>query len=237
MSLSSLNLRYASCLKVMSAPFVRVGERASRLRRAPLNRSSLTRSPTPPPPHALSSRTPPSSSLKWSHQYGSRCPRATLRGTKRSSPPIKPSSTGLRRPDHRTACPRTRQTSTMSRRRCWRPSIRTLFVSRAFTLTRRARLSLRDFQQNASQPLQLNPPTSLAMPSLLISLSPSLKKTVQNFLGLASDPPAFKSKRSPYGQLSYRSTAGRSVFRIETGFVAQMGDVTRGDGSGGESIC
>lgn len=97
---------------------------------------------------------------------------------------------------------------------------------------------MRDSRQDASQPLQLDPPTSLAMPSLLISLpSSGFKKTLQNFLGLASDPPAFKSKRSPYGELSYRSTAGRSVFRIETGFVAQMGDVTRGDGSGGESIC
>jgi len=30
---------------------------------------------------------------------------------------------------------------------------------------------------------------------------------------------------------------GSKVFRVEEDFVAQVGDVTRGDGSGGESIC
>lgn len=87
--------------------------------------------------------------------------------------------------------------------------------------------------------LQIDPPASLALPPLVIVLSPSagLKKTTQNFLALAADLPKFKSKRSPHPELSYRSDAGRKVFRVEQGFVAQMGDVTRGDGSGGESIC
>lgn len=30
---------------------------------------------------------------------------------------------------------------------------------------------------------------------------------------------------------------GSTVFRVEKDFVAQMGDITRQDGSGGESIC
>lgn len=87
-------------------------------------------------------------------------------------------------------------------------------------------------------PLPVNPPASLAFPPLVIDLSPSsgLKKTVSNFIALASDSPP-KSKRSPYAPLSYLSDFGRRVFRVEKDFVAQMGDVTRGDGSGGESIC
>ncbi|CDZ97022.1 Peptidyl-prolyl cis-trans isomerase [Phaffia rhodozyma] len=87
-------------------------------------------------------------------------------------------------------------------------------------------------------PLVLTAPTSLALPTLKIDLSPSqgVQKTVRNFLTFASHPLEFKSKRSPFPLLGYTTEAGSKVFRVEKGFVAQMGDVTRGDGSGGESI-
>lgn len=89
------------------------------------------------------------------------------------------------------------------------------------------------------EPVQIDSPASLAFPPLVIELSSSagLRKTVANFVALATDPPQHKSKRSPYAALSYLSDVGRRVFRMEPSFVAQMGDVTRGDGSGGESIC
>lgn len=93
--------------------------------------------------------------------------------------------------------------------------------------------------KDAPSPVPIAPPVSLALPPLLINLSssPGLKKTTANFVALASSPPQYKSKRSPFPELSYLSPMGSKVFRIEQGFVAQMGDVTRGDGSGGESIC
>lgn len=87
--------------------------------------------------------------------------------------------------------------------------------------------------------IPISPPPTLDLPRLTIKLSssPGLQKTVKNFLAFASQPALFKSKRSPHGELSYRSEQGKKVFRIEKGFISQMGDVTRGDGSGGESIC
>lgn len=74
------------------------------------------------------------------------------------------------------------------------------------------------------------------MPRLYLTLSssPGLKKTVANFLALLTDDKKLVSKRAPHPPLRYRGTP---VFRIDKGFVAQTGDVTRQDGSGGESIC
>ncbi|GAA5954550.1 hypothetical protein JCM8115_004622 [Rhodotorula mucilaginosa] len=81
----------------------------------------------------------------------------------------------------------------------------------------------------------LRPPPSLLLPRLrfTVSSSPGLKKTTSNFLALLTDEKKLFSKRAPNPPLRYASTP---VFRIEKGFVAQTGDVTRRDGSGGESI-
>ncbi|GAA5885046.1 hypothetical protein JCM6882_007208 [Rhodosporidiobolus microsporus] len=81
----------------------------------------------------------------------------------------------------------------------------------------------------------LSPPPSLLLPRLFLTLSPSagLKKTTTNFLQLLTDEKGLKSKRAPNPRLRYK---GCKVFRIEEGFVAQTGDCTRQDGSGGESI-
>ncbi|GAA5908798.1 uncharacterized protein JCM6883_004171 [Sporobolomyces salmoneus] len=81
-----------------------------------------------------------------------------------------------------------------------------------------------------------SPPASLRLPRLYITVRsdvPGLRKTTSNFLDLLTDSKKLKSKRSPNPPLKY---AGSKVFRIEEGFVAQTGDVTRQDGSGGESI-
>ncbi|GAA5990682.1 hypothetical protein JCM10908_003187 [Rhodotorula pacifica] len=85
------------------------------------------------------------------------------------------------------------------------------------------------------KPDDLRPPPSLLLPRLRysVSTSPGLKKTTANFLALLTDEKKLVSKRAPNPPLRY---AGTPVFRIEKGFVAQTGDVTRKDGSGGESI-
>jgi hypothetical protein len=116
-------------------------------------------------------------------------------------------------------------------------SVRTVFLSRPFLQNYWP--VLLPSKASALRPLLFAPPASLALPSLRIELSTSLglKKSVDNFLALTLDPPKFKSKRSPHKPLTYTSDIGARVFRIEEGFVAQMGDVTRGDGTGGESIC
>ncbi|BGP22244.1 peptidyl-prolyl cis-trans isomerase, cyclophilin-type [Rhodotorula toruloides] len=85
------------------------------------------------------------------------------------------------------------------------------------------------------QPCDLSPPPSLLLPrlSFTVSSAPGLKKTVANFLALLTDEKKLASKRPPNAPLRYK---GSRVFRIEEGFVAQTGDVTRQDGCGGESI-
>ncbi|GAA5998088.1 uncharacterized protein JCM10292_002315 [Rhodotorula paludigena] len=87
----------------------------------------------------------------------------------------------------------------------------------------------------ALTPDSLSPPPSLILPRLLLTVSsaPGLKKTAANFFALLTDEKKLTSKRAPNPPLRYQ---GARVFRIEQGFVAQMGDVTRQDGSGGESI-
>jgi len=90
--------------------------------------------------------------------------------------------------------------------------------------------------QIALTPSAFSPPASLLLPRLYldVSSSPGLKKTSANFLALLTDDKKLVSKRAPNPPLRYRGTP---VFRIDKGFVAQTGDVTRQDGSGGESIC
>lgn len=69
-----------------------------------------------------------------------------------------------------------------------------------------------------------------------VSHSEGLKKTTKNFLTLlrATEDDAPVSKLVKGKKLMYN---GVGVSRIEEDFLAQMGDVTRADGSGGESIC
>ncbi|KAE8225653.1 hypothetical protein CF319_g1634 [Tilletia indica] len=75
-------------------------------------------------------------------------------------------------------------------------------------------------------------PLSLGRLTLLINPSPNLKKTRENFIALLTGSKGVsksdRSKKLHYGD-------GCPVHRIETGFVMQSGDVTRGDGSGGEA--
>lgn len=85
-------------------------------------------------------------------------------------------------------------------------------------------------------PTSFRPPAPLTLPRLHLDISPSLglAKTSRNFLDLITDSRKLVSKRSPNPPLRYR---GSKVHRIEKAFCVQGGDLTRGDGSGGESIC
>jgi len=75
------------------------------------------------------------------------------------------------------------------------------------------------------------PPLSLGRITLLLNPSAGLKKTRENFVALLNGSKgAAKADRSK--KLHY---VGCPVHRIEAGFVLQSGDVTRGDGSGGEA--
>ncbi|KAK4046863.1 hypothetical protein OIV83_005759 [Microbotryomycetes sp. JL201] len=78
------------------------------------------------------------------------------------------------------------------------------------------------------------PPESLDLPPLKLDLSTSsgLIKTVNNFRALLTNEKRLVSKQKA-APLKYE---GSKVFRIEKDFALQAGDVTRQDGSGGESI-
>ncbi|KAM0751116.1 cyclophilin-like protein, partial [Meredithblackwellia eburnea MCA 4105] len=101
------------------------------------------------------------------------------------------------------------------------------------------RETLKDVYEGAEKitlsPSSFAPPRSLVLPRLFLTLSasPGLTKTTGNFLALITDSKGLKSKRAPNPALRYQSS---KVHRIEKGFCVQGGDVTRGDGSGGESI-
>lgn len=60
--------------------------------------------------------------------------------------------------------------------------------------------------------------------------SPGLAKTRQNFIALVTGEKGF-AKNAPSKKLHYLDCP---IHRIIAGFIAQGGDVTRGDGSGGE---
>ncbi|KAK0534067.1 hypothetical protein OC835_001209 [Tilletia horrida] len=74
-------------------------------------------------------------------------------------------------------------------------------------------------------------PLSLGRLTLHLNPSPGLKRTRENFTALLTGSKGV-SKSDRAKKLHY---AGCSVHRIESGFVLQSGDVTRGDGSGGEA--
>ncbi|KAK0183992.1 cyclophilin-like domain-containing protein [Armillaria mellea] len=92
---------------------------------------------------------------------------------------------------------------------------------------------LRDLHKSPV-PLRFTPPVPLLAGRLRFELDPSpgLAKTRQNFISLCTGEKGF-CKNAPNKKLHY---AGCPIHRVVQGFVAQGGDVTRGDGSGGESI-
>ncbi|KAM0792679.1 hypothetical protein ACM66B_002459 [Microbotryomycetes sp. NB124-2] len=80
-------------------------------------------------------------------------------------------------------------------------------------------------------------PASLDLPQLRLRLSTStgLSKTVHNFKALITDEKKLVSKQKAAQPPPLRYQ-GCKVFRLERDFALQTGDVTRQDGSGGESI-
>ncbi|SGY67193.1 BQ5605_C004g02754 [Microbotryum silenes-dioicae] len=90
-------------------------------------------------------------------------------------------------------------------------------------------------QITLSDPRSFTPPPSLLLPRLHLSINTTsaLKKTSDNFLTLLTNEKGLISKKVPGRPLKYQ---GSVVHRIEQRFIAQGGDLTRGDGSGGESI-
>ncbi|KAH9854528.1 cyclophilin-like domain-containing protein [Lenzites betulinus] len=82
--------------------------------------------------------------------------------------------------------------------------------------------------------LRFAPPEPLLAGRMVFALDagPGLAKTTANFLALCTGEKG-ACKNAPNKRLHYRDCP---VHRIVRGFVAQGGDVTRGDGSGGESI-
>lgn len=81
---------------------------------------------------------------------------------------------------------------------------------------------------------RFTPPEALCVGRLVFELNPeaSLKKTTTNFTALCTGEKG-KCKNARNKELYY---LGCPIHRIVRDFVAQGGDVTRGDGSGGESI-
>ncbi|KAI9065186.1 hypothetical protein FKP32DRAFT_1685054 [Trametes sanguinea] len=94
----------------------------------------------------------------------------------------------------------------------------------------------RDILRELDSTLEMRfaPPAPLLAGRLVFELddSPALAKTTANFLALCTGEKG-ACKNAPNKRLHY---LGCPVHRVVRGFVAQGGDVTRGDGSGGESI-
>ncbi|KAL4253107.1 Peptidyl-prolyl cis-trans isomerase [Abortiporus biennis] len=84
------------------------------------------------------------------------------------------------------------------------------------------------------KPSDFNPPIPLNAGRIVFSLDPQhgLSKTRNNFISLCVGDKGF-CKNAPNKKLHYLDCP---IHRIVKGFVAQGGDITRGDGSGGESI-
>ncbi|KAF5380785.1 hypothetical protein D9757_007104 [Collybiopsis confluens] len=101
-------------------------------------------------------------------------------------------------------------------------------------LSEEQREILRDLNKSSNQDLRFEPPIPLLLGRITFDLdaSPALTKTRQNFLSLCTGEKGF-CKGAPNKKLHY---LGNPIHRVVKGFVAQGGDITRGDGSGGESI-
>ncbi|THU96219.1 hypothetical protein K435DRAFT_755110 [Dendrothele bispora CBS 962.96] len=94
---------------------------------------------------------------------------------------------------------------------------------------------LHDVNKSPNSPsLLFKAPTPLLAGRITFELDSSqgLTKTRQNFVSLCTGEKG-ASKSAPNKKLHY---LGCPIHRVVKGFVAQGGDVTRGDGSGGESI-
>ncbi|KAG0702200.1 cyclophilin-like domain-containing protein [Suillus ampliporus] len=85
-----------------------------------------------------------------------------------------------------------------------------------------------------SHVLRFVPPEPLCVGRLVFELNPeaSLKKTTTNFTALCTGEKG-KCKNARNKELHYLECP---IHRIVRDFMAQGGDITRGDGSGGESI-
>ncbi|KAJ3829146.1 cyclophilin-like domain-containing protein [Lentinula raphanica] len=94
---------------------------------------------------------------------------------------------------------------------------------------------LQDLNKSSDQAsLRFDPPTPLLLGRIIFDLDPSpgLNKTRQNFISLCTGDKGL-CKSAPNKKLHY---LGCPIHRVVKGFVAQGGDITRSDGSGGESI-
>ncbi|CAE7140879.1 unnamed protein product [Rhizoctonia solani] len=82
--------------------------------------------------------------------------------------------------------------------------------------------------------LRFQPPQPLSIGRLVFDLDTSagLAKTCTNFISLCKGDKGM-CKNAPNKPLHYKGTA---IHRIAKDFIAQGGDITRNDGSGGESI-
>ncbi|PCH37444.1 hypothetical protein WOLCODRAFT_84162 [Wolfiporia cocos MD-104 SS10] len=82
--------------------------------------------------------------------------------------------------------------------------------------------------------MRFAPPSPLLAGRLVFELdeTPGLAKTTANFKALCTGEKG-ACKNAPNKKLHYLNCP---IHRIVKGFIAQGGDVTRGDGSGGESI-
>ncbi|KAF7732491.1 hypothetical protein EC973_003236 [Apophysomyces ossiformis] len=95
------------------------------------------------------------------------------------------------------------------------------------------RETLRDILANdpSTQSFRVEPPVSLRGGRLVIDLfDKDCPKTCENFRALCVGGKIGKNSKKP---LHYKDTR---LFRLVPNFMVQGGDVTRGDGSGGESI-
>lgn len=81
-------------------------------------------------------------------------------------------------------------------------------------------------------PLQFTPPAPLLVGRLEFTLDPAagLSKTRDNFVSLCKGDKGM-CKNAPNKALHYKNAP---IHRVVKDFVAQGGDITRGDGSGGE---
>ena len=82
--------------------------------------------------------------------------------------------------------------------------------------------------------MRFTPPTPLLAGRMIFELDDTqgLSKTTSNFTALCTGEKGM-CKNAPNKKLHYQDCP---VHRIVKGFVAQGGDITRGDGSGGE-VC
>eukprot|EP01125_Pyxidicula_operculata_P002338 TRINITY_DN12225_c0_g1_i1.p1 TRINITY_DN12225_c0_g1~~TRINITY_DN12225_c0_g1_i1.p1 ORF type:complete len:238 (-),score=46.95 TRINITY_DN12225_c0_g1_i1:112-825(-) len=102
-------------------------------------------------------------------------------------------------------------------------------------LTADERNSLKDMFEsdpNNKGTVQTDKPSPIRAGRLVIELVDDCPKAVENFLALCTGEKG-ASKKKPQKNLHYK---GNTFHRIINDFMAQGGDVTHGDGSGGESI-